>query len=63
MLPSDDPLETVRVLTKQQTIQAVGLSEDTWLRLEERGETPPLTRISAFSTGSKSIQMHWSACR
>lgn len=36
-----DHLDSVRVLTKKETLQATGLSEDTWDRLKERGETPP----------------------
>jgi len=52
-----DELESVRVLDKQATLRVVGLSEDTWDRLEVRGETPPVTRLSERRVGYRVIDL------
>lgn len=41
-----DNLAALRVLTKRETLQVTGLSEDTWDRMKGRGETPPETQLS-----------------
>ena len=46
-----DHLDSIRVLTKKETLHATGLSEDTWDRLKERGETPPETQLSERPPG------------
>jgi predicted DNA-binding transcriptional regulator AlpA len=43
--------DAVRVLTRRETLKAVGLSDATWVRLEHRGETPPKTQISTNRIG------------
>jgi predicted DNA-binding transcriptional regulator AlpA len=49
MLSAD--LDSVRVLTRFETIRALGLSDRTWDRLEKRGETPPKTFLSENRIG------------
>jgi predicted DNA-binding transcriptional regulator AlpA len=46
-----DDLDSVRVLTRHQTIEAVGVSGKTWERLEAVGDTPPKTRLSEGRIG------------
>jgi predicted DNA-binding transcriptional regulator AlpA len=48
---SDDPINAVRVLSKRQAYQALGVSLDTWNRMDERGELPPKTQISPGRIG------------
>jgi predicted DNA-binding transcriptional regulator AlpA len=52
-----DYLDSVRVLTKKETLHATGLSEDTWDRLKERGETPPETQLSERRFGYRLIDV------
>lgn len=47
----DDDLKTIRVLTRPETVRAVGLCERTWERLEAAGDTPPKTRLSQGRIG------------
>jgi len=51
MMTTPADLDAVRVLTRYQTIKALGLSDRTWDRLEARGDTPPKTRISEGRIG------------
>jgi predicted DNA-binding transcriptional regulator AlpA len=44
-------LDAIRVLSRSETIRAVGLSDRTWDRLEAAGDTPPKTRISQGRIG------------
>jgi predicted DNA-binding transcriptional regulator AlpA len=44
-------LESIRVLSRSETLKMVGLSDRTWDRLEARGETPPKTRLSLNRIG------------
>jgi predicted DNA-binding transcriptional regulator AlpA len=46
-----DDLDSVRVLTRHQTIEAVGVSNKTWERLEAVGDAPPKTRLSTGRIG------------
>jgi predicted DNA-binding transcriptional regulator AlpA len=46
-----DDLDSVRVLTRLQTIEAIGVSDRTWDRLESAGDTPPITRLSTGRVG------------
>jgi predicted DNA-binding transcriptional regulator AlpA len=46
-----DDLDSVRVLTKPQTLKMLGLSSRTWDRLIARGETPPKIQISTNRIG------------
>lgn len=50
-------LDVIRVLSEQQTIDAVGVSKDTWYRLKDRGETPPLTQLSPNRVGYRVIDV------
>jgi predicted DNA-binding transcriptional regulator AlpA len=52
-----EELESIRVLTRSQTLKVVGLSDRTWDRLEARGETPPKTRISECRIGYRLIDI------
>jgi predicted DNA-binding transcriptional regulator AlpA len=53
-------LDIIRVLSRPETLKAVGLSERTWDRLEERGETPPKTPISQGRVGYRVADiMRW----
>jgi predicted DNA-binding transcriptional regulator AlpA len=55
-----DPKVLVTVLTKPQTQQVVGVSNETWHRLERRGETPPKTQLSDNRIGYRLIDvMKW----
>ena len=44
-------MDSVRVLTRTQTIRALGLSDKTFERMEKAGETPPKTYISPRRIG------------
>jgi predicted DNA-binding transcriptional regulator AlpA len=46
-----DDLDSVRVLTRPQTIETLGVSDKTWERLEAAGDTPPKTRLSTGRVG------------
>jgi predicted DNA-binding transcriptional regulator AlpA len=52
-----DVLEDIRVLTRTEARQAVGVSDRTWDRMEERGETPPKTQISPGRIGYRLIDV------
>jgi len=52
-----DNADSIRVLTKPETLKAVGLSAETWYRLERRGETPPKTQISTRRIGYRLIDI------
>jgi predicted DNA-binding transcriptional regulator AlpA len=44
-------LEHLRVISRAEAWRLCGLSPDTWHRLEARGETPPITRLSERRLG------------
>jgi predicted DNA-binding transcriptional regulator AlpA len=46
-----DDLDAIRVLTRPETIKAVGVSDMTWSRLEAAGDVPPKTRLSQNRVG------------
>jgi predicted DNA-binding transcriptional regulator AlpA len=46
-----DDLDSVRVLTRLQTIEAIGVGGRTWDRLEAAGDVPPKTRLSTGRVG------------
>src|SRR5690349_5604011 len=48
---SPDPLALSRVIPRLATIDAVGLSEASWERLERKGDTPPRIQLSARRVG------------
>ena len=52
-----DDFDIVRVLTRAETIKALGLSPDTWARMEARGETPPKLQLSARRIGYRVIDI------
>ena len=52
-----DNFDSVRVLTKVETREAVGLSDRTWDRLERRGEGPPKTQISPNRIGYRLVDI------
>jgi predicted DNA-binding transcriptional regulator AlpA len=51
-------MDSVRVLTRTQTIRALGLSEKTFKRMERAGETPPKTRLSPGRIGYRVKHIH-----
>lgn len=53
----DNDFDSVRVLTKPETLKILGLSEPTWLRMEQRGETPPKTQISPNRIGYRLVDI------
>jgi predicted DNA-binding transcriptional regulator AlpA len=55
MSAPSDPLRSVRVLTKRQAFTNAGVSEDTWDRLEAKGDTPPKTRLSERRIGYRQL--------
>jgi predicted DNA-binding transcriptional regulator AlpA len=52
-LPDKDTEALIRVLTKQQTREYVGVSERTWQRLEAVGDIPTKTRLSQNRVGHR----------
>jgi predicted DNA-binding transcriptional regulator AlpA len=46
-----DDLDAIRVLTRPETLKAVGLSDATFTRLEAIGDVPPKTRLSQYRVG------------
>ena len=48
---SADHLESIRVVSKPEAQRVCNLSPDTWDRMERRGETPPVTRLSERRIG------------
>ena len=55
-----DDFDLVRVLTRPQTLKVVGVSDRTWQRMEDRGETPPKTALSPNRIGYRLIDiMKW----
>jgi predicted DNA-binding transcriptional regulator AlpA len=55
-----DNFDSVRVLTKPETLKMLGLSGPTWHRLEQRGQTPPKTDLSPNRIGYRVIDiMNW----
>jgi predicted DNA-binding transcriptional regulator AlpA len=46
-----DDLDSVRVVTRLQAIQASGVSPRTWDRLEANGDTPPKIQLSERRVG------------
>ena len=49
--------DSVRVIDRAQAIEAVGLSWNTWERMEERGETPPVTKLSKRRIGYRVVDL------
>ncbi len=52
-----DPLDSIRVVTKPEAQRVCGLSPDTWDRMERRGETPPITRLSERRIGYRLVDL------
>jgi predicted DNA-binding transcriptional regulator AlpA len=48
---SSSDLDLIRVLSRSETIEAVGVSEKTWERLEALGDVPAKTRLSEGRIG------------
>jgi predicted DNA-binding transcriptional regulator AlpA len=48
---SDATLDLIRVVDEQTAIMLTGVSPRTWDRMRARGETPPITRLSARRIG------------
>jgi predicted DNA-binding transcriptional regulator AlpA len=49
--------DSVRVIDRAQAIEAVGVSWNTWERMEERGETPPVTKLSKRRIGYRVVDL------
>jgi len=54
---SVDYLESVRVVSRTEAQRACNLSPDTWDRMERRGETPPVTRLSERRIGYRVVDL------
>jgi predicted DNA-binding transcriptional regulator AlpA len=55
-----DDFNSIRVLSKPETLKFLGLSNETWHRLEQRGEGPPKTDLSPNRIGYRLIDiMKW----
>lgn len=52
-----DVFENVRIVDKPTAREIVGVSRRTWERMEARGETPPLTKLSPNRTGYRLIDL------
>lgn len=50
-MDQDDRNDSIRVLTREDTIKTLGLSRATWERLERRGDVPPKTKLSQNRIG------------
>ena len=48
---SDTFTDTVRVVSRNEAIKLLGLSDRTFQRLEAKGDVPPKTRLSAHRIG------------
>jgi predicted DNA-binding transcriptional regulator AlpA len=53
----DNDLDSVRVLTRSQTLRAAGVSERTWERLEAKGDVPPKTQLSEDRIGYRILDI------
>ena len=47
----------VRVIDRAQALEAVGVSWSTWERMEKRGETPPVTKLSKRRIGYRVVDL------
>lgn len=56
MLLADD-LDSVRVISKAKAREVLSLSENTWDRMEARGELPPATQLSPRRVGYRIIDL------
>ncbi len=56
-LPGLDEFEAVRVVDKTTVLKLVNLSSRTWEKMQARGETPPITRISERRAGYRLIDL------
>jgi predicted DNA-binding transcriptional regulator AlpA len=52
-----DNLDSVRVVDEPTAIMLTGVSPRTWDRLRARGETPPITKLSARRIGYRLIDL------
>jgi predicted DNA-binding transcriptional regulator AlpA len=52
-----DDLESIRVISREEAARAIDVSSDTWDRMEKRGETPPVTRLSQRRIGYRVIDL------
>ena len=52
-----DEFEGVRVISREEAARLVDVSSDTWDRMEKRGETPPITRLSQRRIGYRVIDL------
>ena len=49
--------DVLRVIGRAQVIEAVGVSPNTWERMEKRGETPPVTKLSTRRIGYRVVDL------
>jgi predicted DNA-binding transcriptional regulator AlpA len=54
---SSSDLDLIRVLNRPETIEAVGVSEKTWERLEALGDVPTKTRLSQGRIGYRVLHI------
>ena len=50
-MSATDILDLYQVIGRAEGARLCGLSMDTWHRMEARGETPPITRLSERRVG------------
>jgi predicted DNA-binding transcriptional regulator AlpA len=59
-MSADHLVEDLRIVSRAEAWRLCSLSPDTWHRLEERGQTPPLTRLSERRVGYRLTDLrHW----
>jgi predicted DNA-binding transcriptional regulator AlpA len=49
--------DLIKVLTRREAIEAVGVSEKTWERLEALGDIPTKTRLSQGRVGFRVVDI------
>jgi hypothetical protein len=52
-----DPFESVRIVDEPTAIGLLDISKDTWKRMRDRGEGPPVTKISERRIGYRLIDL------
>lgn len=52
-----DDFDSVRVLSKPETLKLLGLSGETWYRMQRAGQLPPATQISDRRIGYRLLDL------
>jgi predicted DNA-binding transcriptional regulator AlpA len=56
-MAADDAYDSVRCVDETTAILLTGVSPRTWDRLRARGETPPITKLSARRIGYRIVDI------